>query len=77
MAGPGGEPVVEDGRHLAFYVLRHLAHRMDRMETKQHRKQAGGVVEQGLHGVHGGAGPGGGVVRLVVQAVNLQQEGGN
>ena len=45
---------------------------MDRMEPEADGDKGRCVVECGLHWVHVGPGEGGGVVGLVVEAVNLE-----
>ena len=47
---------------------------VDRVEAETDRYEGGGVVEGGLHRVHVGPREGGGVVGLVVEAVNLAVE---
>ena len=47
---------------------------MDRMEPEADGDKGRCVVECGLHWVHVGPGEGGGVVGLVVEAVNLETE---
>ena len=47
---------------------------VDGVEAEADRDERGGVVEGGLHRVHVRPGEGGGVVGLVVEAVNLDRE---
>ena len=49
-----------------------LTQGMDRMEPEADGDKGRCVVECGLHWVHVGPGEGGGVVGLVVEAVNLE-----
>ena len=47
---------------------------VDGVEAEADRDERGGVVEGGLHRVHVRPGESGGVVGLVVEAVNLDRE---
>ena len=51
-----------------------LTEGMDGVEAEADGDEGRGVVERGLHRVHVGPGEGGGVVRLVVEAVNLEDK---
>ena len=51
-----------------------LTEGVDGVEAEADGDEGRGVVERGLHRVHVGPGEGGGVVGLVVEAVNLQTE---
>ena len=47
---------------------------VDGVEAEADRDERGGVVEGGLHRMHVRPGEGGGIVGLVVEAVNLDRE---
>ena len=51
-----------------------LTEGVDGVEAEADGDEGRGVVERGLHRVHVGPGEGGGVVGLVMKAVNLQTE---